>query len=62
MNRKRTTQKKVIMIELSKAYVKDFKATGDEDALLFPYYDTSDPRYFDRNVRKISHTKNKGRK
>ncbi|TXK93935.1 hypothetical protein BMR02_14540 [Methylococcaceae bacterium HT1] len=52
MNRKRTTQKKVIMIELSKSCVKDFKATGDKDALLFPYYDTSDPRYFDKKTKK----------
>lgn len=40
------------MIELSKACVKDFKATGDNDALLFPYYDTSDPRYFDKRQRR----------
>ncbi|WP_167374420.1 hypothetical protein [Bathymodiolus platifrons methanotrophic gill symbiont] len=40
------------MIELSKSCVKDFKATGDKDALLFPYYDTSDPRYFDKKTKK----------
>lgn len=46
------------MIEFSKACVHDFSAKDDKDALLMPYYDTSDPRYFDKGKKKMAEDKN----
>lgn len=36
------------MIELSKACVNQFET---KDAVLIPYYDRSDPRYFDKRKK-----------
>ena len=47
------------MIELSKACVPEFKAKGDKDELVIPYYDRSDPRYFDKGKKKMADTKKK---
>ncbi|GFO75226.1 hypothetical protein BPLS_P2313 [Bathymodiolus platifrons methanotrophic gill symbiont] len=44
------------MIELSKACVKQLDI---KDAVLMPYYDTSDPRYFDKGKKKMADTKKK---
>lgn len=44
------------MIELSKACVKQLET---KDAVLMPYYDTSDPRYFDKGKKKMADTKKK---